>query len=242
MIETLAIAVLGVFTAALLRGFTGFGFGLAAVPLLSLAIPPSKVVPFVVVLQVLVGAAGLRPAWHLCDWRAVRGLSPGLILGIPLGLLILTAFRENSVRLVIGLVILASVLVLWRGVQLPSRPSRMLTASVGLTAGIMSGLASMGGPPVVAYLLALAHSAARVRATSIVYFMLAALASLAMMALRGLIDREIMVWAAASVPVLLAGTYLGNWGFARARPHHHRITALVLLSVLGAMLILRALS
>jgi uncharacterized membrane protein YfcA len=118
----------------------------------------------------------------------------------------------------------------------------MLTASVGLTAGIMSGLASMGGPPVVAYLLALAHSAARVRATSIVYFMLAALASLAMMALRGLIDREIMVWAAASVPVLLAGTYLGNWGFARARPHHHRITALVLLSVLGAMLILRALS
>src|SRR5215469_10626612 len=86
MVETLVIAILGVFAAALLRGFTGFGFGLAAVPLLSLALPPAKVVPFVVVLQVIVGSAGLRSAWRLCDWRAVGGLSPGLVIGIPLGI------------------------------------------------------------------------------------------------------------------------------------------------------------
>ena len=71
MIETLSIAVLGVFAASLLRGFTGFGFGIAAVPLLSLALPPAKAVPFVVVLQVVVGVAGLRQAWRQCDWRAV---------------------------------------------------------------------------------------------------------------------------------------------------------------------------
>ena len=62
MIETLLIAMFGVFAASVLRGFTGFGFGLAAVPLLSLALPPAKVVPFVVVLQVIVGVAGLRQA------------------------------------------------------------------------------------------------------------------------------------------------------------------------------------
>ena len=67
MVETLLIAVFGVFAAALLRGFTGFGFGLAAVPLLSLALPPAKVVPFVVTLQVIVGVSGLRQASRLCD-------------------------------------------------------------------------------------------------------------------------------------------------------------------------------
>ena len=45
MAETLIIAVFGVFAASLLRGFTGFGFGIAAVPLLSLALPPTKAVP-----------------------------------------------------------------------------------------------------------------------------------------------------------------------------------------------------
>ena len=82
MIASFLIAFGGVFLASVLRGFTGFGFGLAAVPLLSLALPPAQVVPFVVVLQVVVGAGGLRAAWHQCDWRAIRGLAPGVLVGI----------------------------------------------------------------------------------------------------------------------------------------------------------------
>jgi uncharacterized protein len=211
------------------------------VPLLSLALPPAKVVPLAVVLQVVVGVTGLRQAWPLCDWRSVAGLSPGLVLGIPTGLVLLTAFGANPVRLAIGCIILASVLVLWRGFRLPPRPSRAVTFVVGLVAGAMSGLASMGGPPIVVYLLALSHGSAIVRATSIVYFMISAVLSLFLMSLSGLIDREILSWSVASVPALLAGDYVGNWGFRRSRPHHHRVTALVLLSVLGALLIARAL-
>ena len=131
MAETLLTAVFGVFAASLLRGFTGFGFGIAAVPLLSLALPPAKVVPFVVVLQVIVGVGGLRQAWPLCDWRAVGRLSPGLVLGIPIGLAVLTAFRADPVRLAIGCAILGSVLLLWRGLRLPPAPSRVLTFAVG---------------------------------------------------------------------------------------------------------------
>lgn len=238
---TLFIALFGVLTAAVLRGFTGFGFGLAAVPLLSLALPPAKVVPFVVVLQAIVGVGGLRSAWRLCDWRAVRRLAPGLVLGIPLGLLILTELAPNPVRLAIGLVIAASVLLLWRGARLPANPSRGVTMGVGVLSGTISGLASMGGPPIVVYLLALGHGAAVVRATSIVYFLLSSLVSLAPMTARGLIDREVLTWAVASVPVLFGGSWIGTWGFHRAQPHHHRMTALIVLSILAATLIGRAL-
>jgi uncharacterized membrane protein YfcA len=241
MLETLLLAVFGIFAAAVLRGFTGYGFGLAAVPLLSLALPPAKVVPFVVMLQVIAGVGGLRHAWWLCDWRAVRGLSPGLVLGIPIGVAVLTAFRADQVRLAIGGVILGSVLLLWREFRLPPAPSRVLTASVGLAAGVMSGLASMGGPPIVVYLMALSHRAAVVRASFIVYFMFAATLSLLLMVWKGLIDREILLWSLGSVPVLIAGHYAGNWGFNRSAPHHHRITALVTLSVLGLLLIAKGL-
>ena len=242
MLPALVTAVFGVLAASVLRGFTGFGFGLAAVPLLSLALPPAKVVPFVVVLQILVGLAGLRAAWPLADWRAILGLSPGLLIGVPLGVLILTVFRPNTVRLGIGLAIAASVLVLWRGARLPRRPSPLITGSVGVASGVLSGLASIGGPPIVVYLLALSHSAATVRATSIVYFALSAAVALIPMSLHGLVDREVLTWAAASIPVLLAGTWIGNWAFARAHPRHHRLTALVVLSLLSALLIGRALT
>jgi uncharacterized membrane protein YfcA len=242
MISTLLTVLFGVFAASVLRGFTGFGFGLAAVPLLSLALPPAQVVPFVVVLQVVVGVGGLRSSWRHCDWRSVAGLAPGLVAGIPLGLLILTSLPPNPVRLVIGLVIAGSVVLLAKGVHLPSKPSAAITVSVGLVSGVVSGLSSMGGPPIVVYLLALGHSAAIVRATSIVFFMLSGMVSMVPMSLSGLIDRDVLIWSALAVPVLFGGSWLGTWGFHRARPHHHRLTALVVLSVLSAVLILRALA
>jgi uncharacterized membrane protein YfcA len=241
MIYNLTIALLGVFAASILRGFTGFGFGLASVPILSLALSPTQVVPLVVVLQVLVGALGLKDAVRQCDWRAVTMLFPGTILGVPLGLLILTELHPNLVRLVIGAVILVSVVLIHRGARLPSNPSRLLSATVGLVSGIINGLASMGGPPVVVYLLAIGHSTARLRATTIVYFMLSALVTAIPMAYRGLITRDILIWSIASVPALFVGSRLGTWAFHRARPAHHKATALLVLIVLSVFLIGRAL-
>lgn len=242
MINTLLVVLFGVLAASVLRGFTGFGFGLAAVPLLSLALPPAEVVPFVVVLQVVVGVGGLRAAWKHCDWRAIGGLMPGLVVGIPIGLLILTQLSPNPVRLVIGFVIAGSVVLLAKGVRLPGRPSAGTTIGVGLVSGVISGLASMGGPPIVVYLLALGRDAATVRATSIVFFMLSGMTSMVPMSFGGLIGRDVLTWAAASVPVLFGGTWLGTWAFHRAKPHHHRMTALIVLSVLAAVLIGRSLS
>lgn len=241
MAATLLTALFGVLAAAFLRGFTGFGFGLTAVPLISLALPPAKVVPFVTLLQVLVGLSGLRPAWRLANWRAVLGLAPGLVVGVPLGLLALTELPPNHVRLAIGLLIALSVAVLWRRLRLPPRPSRGVTFAAGVASGMMNGLASMGGPPVVVYLLALSQDAAVVRATSIVYFLFAAIVTAIPMAARGLVDREILLWSAASIPVLLVGSTLGGWAFARLGPRYHRMTALTVLALLAIALIGRSL-
>ena len=242
MIYSLLATMAGVLFASILRGFTGFGFGLAAVPILSLALPPTEVVPLVVTLQVAVGAGGLRTAWHDCDWRSVRALVPGLICGVPVGLLVLTVLPPNPVRLAIGSIILLSVWLIERGVRLPPHPSWILSASVGLASGVISGMASMGGPPIVVYLLAVGHSAVRMRSTAIVYFMLAGIVSFIPMAATGLINRDLLIWAAASIPVLFAGSWIGTRAFLRTEPRQHRMAALVALSILAAMLIGRGLA
>lgn len=240
MTSTLVITIAGVLLAAILRGFTGFGFGLAAVPLLSLALPPAEVVPLVVALQVVVGLVGFREAWPACDWRAVGTLFPGLVVGVPIGLLVLTSLPADPVRLAIGVVIVFSVWLIHHGARLPPEPSRLVSFAVGVVSGVISGLASMGGPPVVVYLMAVGHGAARMRATAIVYFMLSGCLSFVPMAAKGLITRDILVWCIVSLPVLFAGSRLGAWAFLRAKPRQHRMVALVSLSVLAVLLIGRA--
>lgn len=54
-----AAGLIMVFLAGLLRGFTGFGFSIAAVPMLSLILAPVQVVPLVLLLQVAITLAGL---------------------------------------------------------------------------------------------------------------------------------------------------------------------------------------
>jgi uncharacterized membrane protein YfcA len=240
MLVTLLFVVCSAFAAALLRGLTGFGFAIAAVPLLSLALPPSRVVVLAVVLQVLASLFDLRSAARITDWHSLRWLTPGLIIGTPLGLWLLTRLPANDARLMIGLLILGSVVLLGRGLRLPSKPPHWMTGLVGLASGLMNGLAAMSGPPVMAFLMALPHDAKVVRATGMVFFTFTAVVATIPMAIAGLLDQQIGLFALLAWPALLVGTRLGAWGFHRLTALHHRRLALTTLTVLALMLILRS--
>lgn len=241
MIGTAAFVVAGAFLAALLRGFTGFGFVMAAVPLLSLALPPAQVVPLALMLQIEIGLIDLRAAVRLCDWASLVWLVPGMVVGTPLGLLALASLSARGARLAIGVLIASAVAMLARGLRLPPRPPRAVTVGAGVVAGAMSGMAGISGPAVVLYLLALPHATAVVRATSIVFFVLAAAVALVQMAGAGagLVDATTLIWSVAALPALFVGVRLGAWGFRRTSPRTHRRTALIVLSVLAAGLMAR---
>ena len=187
------------------------------------------------VAQVAIGLGGLREAWP-----SVGRLAPGLVAGIPIGISILGLVPPDPVRLVIGCIVGASVLLLARGARLPPAPSRWLAGGIGLLGGVVSGLASMGGPPIIVYLLALGHPAAVVRATAMIYFALSGFVSMLPMIAAGLIDRETWVMVGLSLPALFLGSWLGTLGFRRTRPWVHKWSALSVLSVLSIALIARS--
>ncbi len=241
MIPPVAIVIAGAFLAAVLRGFTGFGFVMAAVPILSLALPPIQVVPLALLLQIEISALDLRQAVRICDRHALAWLVPGMIAGTPIGVAALAALAPGAARVAIGAMILAAVAVLAKGMRLPPQPSRLVTLTAGLVAGVSNGLAGMSGPPVVTYLLALPLSTAVIRATSIVFFAVTAAAALVPMTWHGLVGRATLVWSVAALPALFVGARLGRFGFQRSPATWHRRVALVVLGVLGTGLILRGL-
>ncbi len=241
MIWTIPLVALAIFLAAVLRGFTGFGFALAAVPLLSLALPPARVVPIVVILQAIVAFSDLRGSWRECDWRSTRWIIAGLVVGTPLGIALLTSLPPDRVRLAIGLLIGASVALLGAGLQLPARPPGMLALAVGAASGIVNGLAAIPGPPIVAYFLALPNAGRVARPSIIVVFAATGLAGLTALLSRGLVQRDAIILSLAALPGLFAGSRLGVIGFRRSDPKLHRPVALVVLGLLASMLIVRAL-
>lgn len=238
----LAGASLCVFVGAVIRGFTGFGFGIAATPLLVLLFPPAEIVPPILILQVLAGIQiYLRTRGHV-DWRLLLPSLIGALAGVPLGTLILDLLDGSTMRLIIGATVLAAAAILMTGFRFKMRPPAWLSGGLGVFAGIGSGAAGIPGPFVIVLFLSSPVSLAVGRASLSAFFLFVATASSAASAWRGLLTLNSLVLGALLMAPLLIGNHYGDKLFALVEERTFRRIALLLLVAIGLSAIARGLA
>lgn len=224
--------------AGFVRGFTGFGFALAAVPGLTLLVEPALVVPSVLALQVVAGVHLVPATIRDVDWRSVLPILAAAIAVTPAGTLLLARVPPDAMRAAIGGLLLAAVAVLWR--PRPSRPAGMaVRLATGIASGLLNGSTAMSGPPVIAYFVR-AASPRVARASMLAYFLLVAIAGVASAALAGQVTRRAILLAAWLLPSLVLGTALGHRAFAAAADDQWRRVVLGVLGAVAGLAILRA--
>ncbi len=238
--ELLAVGMAMVFVAALIRGFTGFGFSIAAVPLLSLILPPAQAVPTVLVLQLLVSVNGFRGAMRICDWRSVRILAIGAVVGTPAGLWCLAHLPQAPVRLCIAAIVLVAVGVLGRGMRMAVAPTGARMLPFGAIAGLFNGLAGMPGPPVIAFYLASPIDTGVARASMIVFFLVTSVIALLPLTAVGMISGPMVVAALCGFPAVWFGSWLGAVLYRGCSEGHYRAVSLALLVVTAVLAAFRA--
>jgi uncharacterized membrane protein YfcA len=235
------LAMLAVFAAAFLRGFTGFGFALAAVPALSLMMNPVVVVPCTLLLAVAAGVQVLPKLRHLPHWRSVWILVAGSLVGSPIGIWLLASLSANAMRAGIGIVLMAAVAVLWRQPRISNSPPTALGLVTGVASGVLNGSTALGGPPVILFFLSSTDSVIVARASLIMYFFFATCGTLAYDAARGLIDRHVLLLAALFFPALYLGNWLGDRCFDGSSTGTYRRAALGILFLLAVVTVGRSL-
>jgi uncharacterized membrane protein YfcA len=236
-----AVLIFGtVFLAGFLRGFTGFGFALAAVPVITLFLEPTAIVPAIPIVAMVAGAEQLRRAWGQANWPAVRRLLIGAVVGAPIGVLALNLLPSNVMRFIIGGVLLAAVLLLWRGYHFKQTPPTSAQMGLGLFSGLLNGATAMGGPPVILYFLASPEGVAVGRASLLIYFFFISAWSIVMQAAGGLIDLKVVVLAALMIPVMALSNRIGDRLFDRSSASTYQRVALIFLLAIAVIAILRA--
>jgi uncharacterized protein len=221
--------VFAVVFASLLRGFTGFGFALAAVPLASLVLPPRPVVTAALLMQTAIGLRDCVVERRIADEGAVLRLSLGAIGGTPIGLWALTALPSPAVRLALGTLVALAVAVTWRPLATRRAPASGWAFGTGFCSGICNGLAAMAGPPAILYFLAFEPNRVAMRSSLMVFFPLASLLAIVIAASVGLVDRTALLLAAIGFPIMWIGGRVGTRMFVRAGHRSYRIVAAVAL-------------
>jgi uncharacterized membrane protein YfcA len=221
---------LGVFSlAAAAQAVTGFGLALVAVPLLAVFIDPvAAVVATVMVSLVLTGFASYRERDHVERPVAAR-LTGSALLGMPLGLLVLSRLDERSLKVVVAGGLLFMVVLLVARVRLPAG----ITAQYG--SGLLSGMlltsTGMNGPPVVLGLQSLGLPPRRFRGTLQAVFCGQDLVAVGAFLVLGHLDPGIaaaVVAGAVGVPV---GWWAGDRVFGWLPPERFRTVVLSMLAL-----------
>ncbi len=233
MLDTFDPALIGatllvVFCAATLRGLTGFGFALAAVPLLGFVMEPVRAVPLAMAVAAFGGLAGLHGATRACDWPSLRWLALAAAIGTPLGALVLKSISADLARLAIAAFTLSAVVGIVRraGAATAAAQGRARDLVFGFLAGLFNGLAAMPGPPIVAYYMSAPLGHAQIRASLLVFFQFTGFFGVAGAIALGLLDRPTGVLVALSVPAFWLGNGLGARLFALGSEASYRALAL----------------
>ncbi|MFO1072387.1 MAG: sulfite exporter TauE/SafE family protein [Geminicoccaceae bacterium] len=230
-----------VLVASIARGFSGFGFAIGAVPLLSLVLEPVRVVPLVMLLQAV---AGLDTTWRqrrLVDWPTTGWLLAGASAGLVPGVALLASLSADLLHLLIAAIVVPSTALLGLGWRLRAMPGRGTTALIGAVAGLLNGAAAMPGPPVIALYLAAPRPQAVCRASLVSFFLITGVAGILVAATRGLIDAGSLVLAGLLAPAMLLGSWLGGRAFALGGARCYRPASLAFLVAIAATALLQAL-
>lgn len=231
----LGYSVICVFLAAIVRGYSGFGFSLLTVTALSLALPTAEIVPSLFMLEIAASIHLLPGIWKDIHWRSIGPLLIGCLVGTPLGVWFLANAPAAPMQIALGIFVLVSTALLWRGFSLKSMPSLPASVATGFASGLFNGAFSTGGPPVILFYFASPAGHIAGRASLVAYFLGTDMIALPLLAREGLINWEVAIRAAVFLPVLIAGVWVGARSFRGADPDVFRRWVLLLLGCLAAI-------
>lgn len=224
-----------VFLAAIVRGYSGFGFSLLAITSLSLIFSPAQVIPAIFMLEIAASLHMLPSIWRDVHWRSLAFLLAGTIIGTPVGVYFLANLPQAQMTFALAVFVLLATFLLWRGFALKSMPNAPATLAVGTATGIANGAFGIGGPPVILFYFASPAGHAAGRASLVAFFIMTDVTGLLFLAREGLVTRESALLALAFLPALAAGVWLGARSFSTADPVRFRKIVLGILACLAVL-------
>ena len=209
----LTVFVLGViFFATFIRSALGFGEALIAVPLLSLKIPIQSAAPLAVMISITIAAFIIVQDCEKVHVGAAARLLLPTLLGIPIGLYLLTSAHQQAIKALLALILICFAIYSLRkthGMELKRDSNRWLI-TCGFFAGVLGGAYGMNGPPLAVYGTMRRWSPEHFRATLQGYFLPASMLGMAGYFWDGLWSRELTHYYLLSLPAAIPAIWLGR--------------------------------
>jgi uncharacterized protein len=234
----LALAAVVAALAGVIRGITGFGGAMVMSPPFALLLGPLVAVPVVLLLEGIAAMPMLVQLRREVRWRVLGPIVAAAYVAMPIGTWILVTADPLLMRKAIAAVVIVFSLVLLLGWRYSGRQRLATSLGLGAVSGTMLGATSLGGPPVILYLLAGPDPIETTRANLTYYLGALCLAGLALLWLNGVLGVSGLLLAALLAPGYYVGMVAGIRLFARFNDTRFRHFTLVFMLLVATGILL----
>lgn len=210
----IAFAAVVMFTAFVVRGMSGFGAGLIATPLLAFMLPMHVIVPVSGLLVFVLFVFLTIRDRNAVIWRELRLLAVPTVIGVVCGLFLFRSLDNSLLLFMLGGFLVAyavyMLVVHWFG--LPElRCSEKWAAPAGFAGAFIDTLfGGGGGTLVVIYMHARGIGKMQFRATVAVLWFIEMIARISGYTLAGYYTASTLLLVAVLLPMVWAGTWVGE--------------------------------
>lgn len=240
--DVVAIAVLGLFVAGIIKGATGLGYASCALPFLVLALGLRPAMAVVLAPAIATNIGLIIASGHFSETiSSLKWLYVAMLPGIAFGVGLLLWVDQTVAINVLGIVISTySIFGLFKpDFTLPIHLRKPIEIPVGFANGILTGLTGSQVVPVVPYILALNLDANRT-AQAINIAVLVATFSLSVgLALTGVLTFQLAIGSILAIVPALAGMTIGIQLRARITPAWFKVMVLWVLLCIGIQMLFR---
>ena len=233
-------AVVVILIAYTVKGLSGFGSGLIAIPLMAFFFPLQLIVP---IFGLLSYTGTIFQSYRLrreAQWRDILPLIPFSFIGIAIAVWLLVNIQAELLTLALGVfVVLYAIYSL-----LPHQHkfgSRLWAIPAGTFGGMVGALFSTGGPFYVVYLKLRQLAKGPFRATIATIFLIDGGARIAGYAVSGLYTPQVLTLVVILWPVLFLGLWIGHHLHIKLNQQQFNLGISILLIMSGGMLVYKSL-
>ncbi len=225
---------------------TGFALGMIVMgAVTSLELVPiaftSVVISLVTFINGVAMLKGNRKALDLKRvWLTCAGLFPALAAGLWL-LEYMSSELNQLLQILLGItIILGGLMIMLKPDPLERPSASAVFVSSGAAAGVLAGLFSMAGPPLVYLFYRQPLELKAIRLCLLSIFLLSAVVRTAMVGLQGGLTVDMFIFSACCIPVVALFTWVGRKFPPPVSSNNMRRIAFCLLIVIGVSLLLSA--
>ena len=225
--------------AGIVRGFSGFALSAMVMATAIVILPPVELIPMLWWLEMSASLLMVKNGWAEADRPMTYGLVISALIGWPIGLwLTLSLPAEASKALALSVIVVLAISQLAK-LKLTFLASRAGLYGTGIVAGIVSGVAHVGGMVVAFYVLAANQPARVMRASLVLYLFLGSASSMIVLLIFGVMDFSGVSRGLVFAFPAMFGVLLGQQFFTERLSAYYRPFCLILLIGLATLGLIR---